>query len=250
MHDKENIIKLFTDSETPLIEKYAEVIFEDGCRKVFHFLRKQDQLFSCFESDDKTDLIAMCNITEVEDGLFVVLYYEQNIINQMIINLHRHSIELMAICSSKNNIRDIKKKTGSFYLINEANQKDETKITNEEKAVDFWLRFFDLHDETAIDDYLAEPYLQHNPKVADGVEAFRNEFIPRFSTDMKECSTVIKRVVSRDNLVFIHNILKRSPSVKGHAAVDIFRFENGKIVEHWDVIQPMPETSKNNHPMF
>ena len=67
---------------------------------------------------------------------------------------------------------------------------------------------------------------------------------------MKECTTIVKKVVARDNLVFIHNILKRSPMVKGHAAVDIFRFENGKIVEHWDVIQPMPEVSKNNHPMF
>mgnify|MGYP006967442130 CR=1 FL=1 len=42
--------------------------------------------------------------------------------------------------------------------------------------MDFWLRFFDKHDETAIDDYLSDPYIQHNPTVKDGVKAFYDEF--------------------------------------------------------------------------
>ena len=116
--------------------------------------------------------------------------------------------------------------------------------------MDFWLRFFDKHDETAIDDYLSDPNIQHNPTIKDGIKAFYDEFHEHFKTDTKECTTEIKRVSSRGDLVFIHNILKRSPEVRGHAAVDIFRFENGRIVEHWDVIQKMPESSVNEHPMF
>lgn len=67
---------------------------------------------------------------------------------------------------------------------------------------------------------------------------------------MKNCCTEIKHIVSENDLVMIHNILKKSPEEKGHAAVDIFRLQNGKIVEHWDVIQRIPDTSKNKQPMF
>ena len=62
--------------------------------------------------------------------------------------------------------------------------------------------------------------------------------------------TRIKSIHSSGDLVYIHNLVKSNLEDKGSAAIDIFRFENGKIVEHWDVIQPMPESSANDHPMF
>ncbi|MDD6004776.1 MAG: ester cyclase [Firmicutes bacterium] len=186
------------------------------------------------------EIIDDYSLSCIEDGIYHLLYLYKGITHVCIIDLHKNKIEV-------NEIKDnsFVKNKGKITVIESRNL-----LTNEDKAVDFWIRFFDKHDETAIDDYLEEPYIQHNPTVEDGVDAFRNEFHERFKTDMKYCSTTIKRVLSRDNLVFIHNNLKRSPEVEGHAAVDIFRFENGKIVEHWDVIQKMPLESKNNHPMF
>lgn len=194
------------------------------------------------ECNDKNEyeIIDSYDLSCIEDGIYHLLYLYEGITYVCIIDLHKNQIQV-------NEIRDNRfiKKEGRITAI-----ESRDLLTNEDKAVDFWLRFFDKHDETAIDDYLEEPYIQHNPTVEDGINAFRNEFHERFKTDMKYCSTTIKQVSSRDNLVFIHNNLKRSPEVKGHAAVDIFRFENGRIVEHWDVIQKMPEESKNKHPMF
>ncbi len=196
----------------------------------------KEVLFLSFEPLEETN----CSFSMIEDGIIQLIYKEEDTFHDLIIDLHRQQV-ILNIFNEKRHI----KKTGTIKDLSH-----KKLSSNEEKAIDFWIRFFDKHDESAIDDYLSEPYIQHNPHVADGVEAFRNEFHERFRTDMKDCSTQIRHVSSRDDLVFIHNILKRSPDVKGHAAVDIFRFENGRIVEHWDVIQTMPDSSKNDHPMF
>jgi predicted SnoaL-like aldol condensation-catalyzing enzyme len=60
----------------------------------------------------------------------------------------------------------------------------------------------------------------------------------------------IKRTVVEDDLVALHSLLKTSPEDRGTAAADFFRLENGKVVEHWDVLQPIPESAANEHPMF
>jgi predicted SnoaL-like aldol condensation-catalyzing enzyme len=56
--------------------------------------------------------------------------------------------------------------------------------------------------------------------------------------------------VLREKSVALHSHLTRKPGDRGMAVVDIFRLENGKIVEHWDVVQEVPETSANNNTMF
>ena len=60
----------------------------------------------------------------------------------------------------------------------------------------------------------------------------------------------IKRAVAEGELVVTHSLLKTSPEDRGTAAADFIRLEDGKIVEHWDVLQPVPESSANDHPMF
>lgn len=97
--------------------------------------------------------------------------------------------------------------------------------------------------------YISETkYIQHNPEGADGRDAFINGFAKyMLSTDYK---AVIKRVIAEDDLVVVHAHGKLKPSDRGEAVVDIFRVENGKIVEHWDVIQQIPEKSANNNTMF
>jgi len=233
------VLKMRMMDTCDLLNKIAEIKLKDD-KKIIIFFQKD------VAEDECHIIIPKCKCLKIEDGIYQLLFTYKQQTTTAIIDLCNHMITFTSI--KENGDFDVNQ--GSFYLITKENELDSSCVTNADIAVDFWLRFFDQHDETAIDDYLEEPYLQHNPKVADGIEAFRNEFHDRFYTDMKECHTEIKRVVSRGDLVFIHNILKRNPQVKGHAAVDIFRVENGKIVEHWDVIQPMPETSKNDHPMF
>jgi predicted SnoaL-like aldol condensation-catalyzing enzyme len=58
------------------------------------------------------------------------------------------------------------------------------------------------------------------------------------------------RTAADGDLVVTHNLLKTSPADRGSAAADFFRLEDGKLVEHWDVIQPVPESAANEHPMF
>ena len=222
---------LIGKEEQRLTDTTFHISFEDNDVLELSFIPKEKD-----HADDGV-LIHDYHLIELEDGIFQVIFPHEG--NTYIIDLNLYTKNAFRICSDEY-------KTGSLSYTSAGNR----PITNQEKAVDFWLRFFDKHDETAIDDYLSDPYIQHNPTVKDGIKAFYDEFHERFKTDMKECTTKIKHVSSRGDLVFIHNILKRSPEVRGHAAVDIFRFENGRIVEHWDVIQKMPESSVNEHPMF
>jgi predicted SnoaL-like aldol condensation-catalyzing enzyme len=60
----------------------------------------------------------------------------------------------------------------------------------------------------------------------------------------------IKRAFSDGNMVILHSHWVRSPGELGDAVVDFFRVEGGKVVEHWDVIQPIPATAANNNTMF
>jgi len=101
----------------------------------------------------------------------------------------------------------------------------------------------------AAEKYGGSHYIQHNPQAPDGFEAFV-QFVEGFATQFPELSLDIKRAVGEGDLVATHGLLKTSPEDRGTAAADFFRLEDGKIVEHWDVLQPVPETAANDHPMF
>ena len=87
--------------------------------------------------------------------------------------------------------------------------------------------------------YMGDTYIQHNPHVADGPEgAFR--FI-RFRRDRyPQARNEVKRVIADGDLVVLHVHSVVVPGTPGRQIVDIFRVENGKVVEHWDVIQEIP----------
>ena len=103
--------------------------------------------------------------------------------------------------------------------------------------------------EEAVAKYLGPHYRQHNPGAADGPEPFIG-FVKRFAQTYPDFRMESKRIIAEGNYVVLHSHLIPKSGDRGMAVVDIFRLENGKIVEHWDVVQEVPETVANNNTMF
>lgn len=101
----------------------------------------------------------------------------------------------------------------------------------------------------AVAAYVGPRYIQHNPQAPDGPEAFI-AFVEGFTGQFPDTRIDIKRVVAEGDLVVTHSLLTVGDGDRGTAAVDIFRLEDGRIVEHWDVLQPVPETAANDNTMF
>jgi predicted SnoaL-like aldol condensation-catalyzing enzyme len=121
---------------------------------------------------------------------------------------------------------------------------------NKQTVVDFYtLSFNEKQPEEAVERYIGSQYIQHNPQAGDGPEAFI-EFVKWFTGQFPELRVEIKRTIAEGDLVMTHGLLKTSPDDRGTAAADIFRLEDGKIVEHWDVLQPVPEEAANDNTMF
>jgi predicted SnoaL-like aldol condensation-catalyzing enzyme len=92
-------------------------------------------------------------------------------------------------------------------------------------------------------------YIQHNPGAPDGIEGFK-AFIALRKDKFPNARSEIKRIFADGDFVILHVHGVREPGERGVAIVDIFRLDKGKIVEHWDVIQPIPEKPANNNGMF
>ena len=97
--------------------------------------------------------------------------------------------------------------------------------------------------------YLGSKYTQHNPIAADGPEGLKG-FIGFLKSKFPNNKSEIKRIFADGDFVIVHVHAVREPGTRGNAIIDIFRLENGKVVEHWDVIQPIPEKAANNNGMF
>jgi predicted SnoaL-like aldol condensation-catalyzing enzyme len=122
--------------------------------------------------------------------------------------------------------------------------------TNTETVRSYYeLAFNDGRPEEAAAMFLGDRYIQHNPQAADGPDAFIG-FVNWYRSEFPELHVEIKRTVAEGDLVVTHGVIKTSPEDRGTAAADIFRLEDGKIVEHWDVLQPVPESAENDNTMF
>ncbi len=97
--------------------------------------------------------------------------------------------------------------------------------------------------------YLGSHFVQHNPRSPDGIEGFRSYFqdLKRLFPSVR---SDVKRAFADGDFVILHAHIKLQPDELGLAVVDMFRLEGGKIVEHWDVRQPVPETAANTNGMF
>ncbi|MGG0646532.1 ester cyclase [Bacillus mycoides] len=123
------------------------------------------------------------------------------------------------------------------------------KEKNKKRVVDFYNEVFNKHNIDIIPKYVSEDYKQHNPFVADGRKAFMDFFKEDFVKNPNS-SAEIKRVVAEGDTVALHVHSRANSQDKGVAIVDIFRIKNGKIVEHWDVIQEIPSEAANDNTMF
>jgi len=128
--------------------------------------------------------------------------------------------------------------------------KDATMESNNKRVVlEFYEKGLNQKDADAAIAYLGPRYIQHNPNAADGAEGFR-KFIGFLKEKFPQSHSEIKRVFTDGDNVILHVHAVREPGTRGSAIIDIFRLENSKIVEHWDVNQPVPETAANSNTMF
>ena len=97
--------------------------------------------------------------------------------------------------------------------------------------------------------YLGSKYIQHNPNAADGPDGLKG-FIGFLKDKFPNNRSEIKRIFADGDYVIVHVHAVREPGTRGNAIIDIFKLENGKVVEHWDVVQPIPEKAANDNGMF
>lgn len=100
----------------------------------------------------------------------------------------------------------------------------------------------------AFEKYVADSYIEHNPLEKNDREVLINNF-ESFFKEFPDAKVRIVRMFGEKDLVLIHSHWQL-PGSKGEAVMDIYRLENGKIVEHWDVIQEVPENPANDNTMF
>lgn len=125
-----------------------------------------------------------------------------------------------------------------------------TEAENARIVTAFYELAFNQHRPTeAARLYIGDRYIQHNPNVPNGAEAFYGYF-EGFFRQNPQSRVTIHRVIADGDLVALHLHSQQTPDDPGRAIVDIFRVENGKIVEHFDVIQPVPTTTANGNTMF
>ena len=124
------------------------------------------------------------------------------------------------------------------------------RTPNETVVVDFYNQAFNAHQPKAASEaYIGPVYIQHNPLVPNGAPAFYDHF-EAFFKDHPEASLDMKHLVSEGDLVVVHSLFRSGPQDRGQAIMDLFRLEHGKIVEHWDVIQPVLAQTANGNTMF
>ncbi|WP_299242560.1 nuclear transport factor 2 family protein [uncultured Aquimarina sp.] len=120
---------------------------------------------------------------------------------------------------------------------------------NKKNAIAFYKMAYEGNPKEAVDKYLGNQYIQHNPDVADGTEGFIAYF-DRMQKEYPDKSIKFVRCIAEGNLVALHTH-QTWPGNDEYVTMDFFRFdEHGKICEHWDSIQQIPKKSANPNTMY
>lgn len=120
---------------------------------------------------------------------------------------------------------------------------------NKQNVIEFYDQAINQKDFDAASKYLGSRYIQHNPTAEDGSEGLK-KFIQFLRDNYPNAHSEIKRVFSDGDYVILHVHSIREPGTLGRAIFDLFRLENGKIVEHWDTVQDIPDKAANQNGMF
>lgn len=135
----------------------------------------------------------------------------------------------------------------------EAQARELTRVltleANKKTVLDFYEKALNHRDLEAAARHFGPRYIQHNPTIEDGADGFVR-FVRQLRERFPRVRGEIKRIFADRDHVILHVHARREPGELGTAIVDIFRLEDGKIVEHWDVRQPIPETSVNSNGML
>ena len=120
---------------------------------------------------------------------------------------------------------------------------------NKENAIAFYRMSYEGNPREAVQLYVGSDYIQHNPLVGDGKEPFIKYF-ERMAREYPDKSIEFVREVAEGNLVALHTH-QVWPGNEEYVTMDFFRFDkSGKIVEHWDSMQQIPDSSANNNTMY
>lgn len=120
---------------------------------------------------------------------------------------------------------------------------------NKAVVVAFYNKALNDKDAEAAIAMMGPTYTQHNARIADGKDGFR-QFIAAFKQKYPESHSTIVRVFAEGDYVILHVHMVREPGTRGEAVMDIFRLADGKLVEHWDVLQQIPDNIPHANTMF
>ena len=140
---------------------------------------------------------------------------------------------------------------GAAVPAHSAEGQEAVEERNKQIAIEFYNAALNEKNWEKTRSMIGNRYVQHNLNAIDGPEGLKAhiEFLKR---DFPNNRGEIKHALADGDLVALHIHNRRSPELRGNAVVDLFRIENGKVVEHWDVVQaiPEPDKAKNKNTMF